>query len=110
MANMTTTQAEIIINQMGGWRRIRAMLGRKTSVLLGQDEAGNPQMTLKFSNPDRRRPNIFKVALNCMDLYLVEFGRVKRYDYVKGAEFTHGLYADGLKDCFEDQTGLYLSL
>lgn len=102
--------AMTIIQQMGGWGRIRAMTGAK-NLLYGTTEGkgkGDPMVSFQFSN--RKGPNMVRVIYRLgRDTYTVEFFRRRGYDAHPKGTFDD-VYADGLKPLFERQTGLYLSL
>jgi len=104
---MSQAQADILIRQLGGFGRLRAMLGSKLTFMRGYTETGHPELTMKFSN--RSGPNVVKIALSPADLYDVRFFRTRGYSATpKG---THrGIYAGQLKALIEQQTGLMLSL
>jgi hypothetical protein len=97
--------AEEIVRQMGGMGRLRAMIGAK-------DFIGGPNW-VKFSWPAKAKngANTVKILLQPDDTYWVGFFYVRRgmtEPTWKGQ--WDGIYADGLKRLFEQQTGLYLSL
>lgn len=108
--------ADIILQQMGGRRRLKAMIGAKDFF------SENNGKTLVFRFPNRgggKKPNVVRVTLTGRDDYDVEFGRNTRKKdkdlgffvnhYVKGKTY-NGVYADQLRGLFERETGLYLSL
>jgi hypothetical protein len=49
-----------------------------------------------------------KIKLNAMDTYDMSFGKIRKFEY-KVTKEIKGLYADMLKEAFENHTGLYLS-
>jgi hypothetical protein len=104
MTTMDNKQiAETIIQQMGGAGRITAMVGAKDFMY------GEGYVTFKFKGS--RKMNVVKIQLNSMDLYDVTFMKYspKNLDCKTVKEF-EGIYCDQLKELFENQTGLYLSL
>jgi hypothetical protein len=105
--------AKTIADQMGGAGRIKAMTGASNFTALGSG--------LSFDFPNRRGANHVKITLEPDDTYTVEFykkpgvkalmsGKVD-WDKIDKPLSTHsGIYFDQLKDVFEKETGLYLSL
>lgn len=107
--------ADIILQQMGGQRRLNVMIGAKD---IFSDNGGNT-LVFKFANQKRSKPNYIKITLNSMDLYDVEFGRAgKKKDPELGFSMpcytemkkVDGIYCDMLRELFETTTGLYLTL
>ena len=93
--------SKTILQQLGGWGRLRAMLGVKQAL-----DHGNG---VSFRFPNRRGPNHVKILLNGSDTYDVEFGRIRGLNFKVIKEYK-GIYADGLADLFVDQTGLHLRM
>lgn len=104
------TVANIILEQMGGIRNIKMMTSAKD--FLDHGEA----VSFKFQGS--RKVNYVKVTLNTMDTYNLEFGKIGteksqfggRMPSYKVIENIDDIYNDNLKSCFENYTGLYLSL
>ena len=95
--------AKTILEQLGGNRFI-AMTGAKHCLAV---ESG---LTFKLpSNFARHSINCVRVILTPMDDYTVEFLRVRGTSVKEVAKYD-GIYCDGLKDLFEEQTGLYTHL
>ena len=96
---------------------IRAqLLGRGGSAMIGaynlaySEEDGNPFLSLRWKAKSANKSNYLKVVYDVgMDLYNLEFGRIHgmKYRVIKELE---GVYADMLREIFENETGLYLSL
>ena len=117
--------AMTILQQMGGVGRIQATTGAKNFAYF--DEKGKKGISFDF--PSRgKKPNFVKVVLDDDDTYSVEFGKKKPISwkrlerekegmaepkiedfYTKLGEHK-GVYWDQLKDVFERNTGLFLSL
>ena len=76
-----------------------AMTGAKEFVQSGEESF------VRFKLP---RGVVVKIKLNSMDLYDMEFGKIRKFEY-KVTKAFKGLYADMLKSTFEEHTGLYLS-
>ena len=90
---------------MGGFGRIKAMTGAKNFV-----DHGNG-LSFMFPNSQRSKPNAVKIILEPDDTYTVTFARRAKGGLSIGAESVHrGIYFDQLKDLFEHETGLALSL
>ena len=94
--------AEIILQQMGGSRRLSLMVGA-TNFLSHEKEKA-----VSFRFKGNSKINYLKVTLNGRDTYDMEFGKVygQKYTVVKKVE---DVYNDSLKKIFEDTTKLYLS-
>ena len=92
----------IILDQMGGAGRIRAMLGA-TMVLIPHG------VMIKWPSREPSRGNLVEITLDPSDTYNLTFFNatrgtkkvVKKYD---------DIYFDQLVELFERQTGLYLRL
>ena len=97
------TIAKTILQQMGGTGRICAMTGAKRFVDHGDG------VSFRFPNKAAGRPNHVKITLNGSDLYDVRFIRIRGTNFKTTQELS-GVYCDMLKELFETQTGLYLSL
>jgi len=97
------TVATEIINQMGGFGKLQAMVSANT--FLGDDNS------VQFKFKGSRKANICKVTLLPSDTYLFQLYKFspKNLDCSKVYEL-EGAYNDMLKDLFESETGLYLSL
>ena len=109
--------ANTIIDQMGGYRRLSAMVGIKDHCAL---DAG-----LQFGFKGSRKINKVSIELNAMDTYNVKFFKIptlrsncgpkaldKYFEKIEicktpVAEFDN-LYCDQLVDTFEQTTGLDL--
>lgn len=97
--------AKIILAQLGGGRFI-SMTGAKN--LIGFDDALSFQLS---STMTKNRANRVCITLGADDLYKVEFSRYSPSALKsQQIECIEGLYADQLRDIFEDRTGLATSL
>ena len=92
--------ANTILAQLGG-NRFKAMTGAKNFV--------GSENSLSFRFPNRKGPNCCRIVLNSLDLYDVEFLRIRGSQLKKTAEH-NGVYADQLEKIFESETGLYTRL
>ncbi len=99
---MSDKQVALTIgNQLGGLGRLKAMIGAYNFV------AHEDGLSFKFKGC--KYCNYCKITLDPSDTYSVEFGRVRRFEYIAKDTMT-GIYNDMLIDTFEDYTGLYLTL
>jgi hypothetical protein len=93
-----------ILRQLGG-QKLRAMLGMKGYLVVDASEGFSGGVDFKFPNKTKTAPNRVEILLADDDTYTVRFYRdsrkLKEHD---------GIYADGLIDVFESETGLYLAL
>jgi hypothetical protein len=91
--------AKVILQQMGGFGRLKAMIGAKNF------SKTDNSLTFQWPSKQRSTGNALKVTLKGDDTYDMEFFNgpksVKKYD---------GVYNDQLKSIFEKQTGLYLTM
>lgn len=101
--------ARTILDQMGGIRRLSAMIGAKNFISGQKDGGALGGVSFRFPRPGRGKPNFVKILLMPDDTYTVEFGSVHGYNYKKKKR-VEGVYADQLDDVFERTTGLYLRL
>ena len=90
--------ANTISQQLGGNNRISAMTGAKNFVAIKDG--------LAFKFP---RGNYITIVLNGKDLYDVTFYKLRGSEKKLIKEYNN-IYADMLKETFESQTGLYLTL
>jgi hypothetical protein len=114
---MTTKQktrsqevAEIIIQQMGGSGRLKAMINAK-QFIHGQDENGICHVSFRHmqGGPRGKGINYTKITLAPSDTYTVEFGYIRSPNYI--VRSTHSdIYCDMLQELWERETGLKLSL
>ncbi len=93
--------AETIAQQLGGLGRLKAMIGAKHFAYEGK--------SLQFKFPNRRGPNYVKITLAPDDTYTMDFGRIVKWD-LKNKKTLKGIYFDQMKEVFERETGLRLSL
>ena len=99
--------AKTILQQLGGNRMI-AMTGAK-NLASGTDKEGRPYLMFKIGSGAKSGINHIKIALNGRDLYDIDFGKIRGYDFKVLKSFDN-IYADQLKDIIEQETGMYLSL
>lgn len=88
---------------------IRQQLGNGTLYMLGAKNLATSGNDLQFRIRGSRNVNFIKITLTPADLYDIEFGKIKKYDYdvVKVHE---GVYVDMLHGLIEQETGLYTKL
>lgn len=95
--------AETILDQLGGQRFI-VMTGAKAFIAI---ESG-----LQFKLPSRltqRGIDTVRITLTPMDVYNVEFGRVRKLVY-SIIESVDDVYCDQLQEVFTEKTGLFTHL
>lgn len=95
--------AKIILGQMGGLARLRAMLGAKDFV------SRKDGVTFRWLNKERARGNAVRITLRPDDTYDMEFLNISGKT-VKSVKLYEMIYADGLVPTFEEQTGWYLTI
>jgi len=93
--------ANTILKQLGGTGRLNAMTGAKNFVAI---ENG---VQFKIGR-NSKSINTVIIRLNGRDLYDVEFGRTRKYEF-KVVNRIEDAYNDMLKDLFEENTGMYLT-
>ena len=92
--------ASTIINQFGGFGKLKAMTGAYNFVAV---ENG---ISFRIKN---RSANYIKIILNAKDLYNVEIGRINGTNY-KVILNKKDVYAENIKGLIEKETGMYLGL
>ena len=100
MSNLAV--ANEIIRQLGGAGRLSAMTGAKNFV--GSDNSVHFRI-----GRNSKGVNVVRITLNAMDTYDVEYGRIRKFDFKVLAK-EDGIYNDMLRESFERNTGMYLSL
>ena len=104
-----------ILKQMGGVRRLSAMIGAKNFATYGPKTPDNEYGqglgggNFRFPRPGRGKPNHVKIILNGKDLYDVSFGSIHGFKFRVIKKF-NDVGAGQLRSLFEEVTGLYLSL
>lgn len=95
--------AKTILEQMGGVSRLHAMIGAKNFIDRGKG--------LGFQWPARKRSkgNTIRITLRDDDTYDMEFANASVRGY-KVVKTYNGVYGDQLREVFQRQTGLRLSL
>lgn len=104
MIDATTTFNQLA-QANNGANRLVAMIGAKH---LTYSEADN-YVAFKFMRGAKNKANYCKITLTADDLYTVEFGYIRGMNYTV-RKVTEGLYNDMLKEHFESETSLYLSI
>lgn len=97
------TIPETILAQLGGARRLSAMIGAHTFT---QDETA---LTFKFKARAKGGINCIRVIHDPTDTYRVEFIRIRGVDTWTKGDFSF-VNAENLQRLIESETGLYLSL
>ena len=94
--------ANTIVQQLGGSRKLQMFIGLK------QILTASNAVTLVFPKPKHRGAvNRVRITLNGMDLYDMEFIRTHGRSVKVVKEF-NDVYAEDIKDRFEEGTGLYI--
>lgn len=91
---------EILIKQLGGMGRLRAMIGAHSFV------AGEKELHFQFKGSAKANRVVIKLE---NDVYGVAFYAGRGVKIRKVAE-VEGVYADALRRVFEAESGLYLSI
>ena len=101
---MTTQQqiAATILNQLGGYGKLNAMLGLKDVFTNGNGVS----FKIKFSGA---AANYVNIQLNNKDLYDVEIGKIKGMNYVVKEKY-EDVFAENLKKIIENTCKVYLSI
>lgn len=94
--------ATTILNQMGGMRRLKMMIGAKNFEVVSNG--------VLFSWPSKQPStgNRVRITLDPSDTYTVEFSTVRGVALAKAVKKYTDIYNDSLVDIFERQTGLFL--
>lgn len=95
---------EIILKQMGGHRRIGAMIGARKFLLLPKGVA------IGWPSRQRSKGNYVEIELRPDDTYTMTFFNVSPKHGKKKVKQYDMIYADQLIGTFERQTGYYLRL
>jgi hypothetical protein len=93
--------AKTILSQLGNNKFI-AMTGAKSFV------AGTNSLSFRIPKA-KQSINYVKITLNSLDLYDMEFGRIRANTY-KVVETANGVYNDQLQKLFTSNTGLHTYL
>jgi len=102
-AGADMTVANIILAQLGGGGRLRAMIGAKDF------SGGDNVLTFRFAARAKNGANTIRITLEPSDTYKVEFHSVRgRTVKLKGS--FDDIYAEDLIPLFERETGLYLRM
>ncbi len=102
--------SKIILEQMGGARKIAMMLGIGSGPgYIFYDLPGNKGVGFSWPNRQRSKGNNVEIMLMPDDTYKMTFFNVSGADK-KLVKKLDGIYADQLVELFEGQTGWYLRL
>ena len=101
--------AKLVFNQLtqsnNGTNRLSVMVGGKHFAKSDDEQYVGFRFTAKAKN----KSNYIKITLNGSDLYDIEFGYIRGMNYTVRSTIEN-MYFDQLKEYFETETGLYLSL
>jgi hypothetical protein len=100
-----TKPAAIILQQLGGANRLRAMINARNFMTTRDGQ------TLIFTFSMLPKANTISITLNALDLYDIEFLKITKLGANRKtvAEFGN-VYAEDMRGLIEDFTGLALSL
>ena len=105
------TYADVTLKQLGGSRRLTAMIGAKHYM------SDNDGRTLQFKHmAGRNKSNFIEITLNSLDLYDVKFIKIGRRSKnnpcgtVTTVSEINNVYGDQLKSLFVRETGLAITL
>ena len=96
--------ANVVLQQLGGQGRLKAMLGAKN---FSQCKDEN-RVEFRIGR-NAKGVSIVRITLTPEDTYNVEFGRIRKFDY-KVLSSVEGIYCDMLKEVVEENTGMFLTL
>jgi hypothetical protein len=99
----TLQQLTLSNNPIG---RLRTMIGADSFTKEGEESSW---VAFKFKAKAKNKANYIKITLNPMDTYDLEFCNIRGMK-VNWLEPITNVYCDQLKEVFEIETGLYLSL
>jgi len=99
--------ATTILAQLGGHGRLTAMIGMTRA--MPAEHEGRCGLMVRFRSRARRRINSIAVWLDPTDTYTVQFWSIRACDPKVVSSYSE-VYADGLRDLIEGETGLALSL
>jgi hypothetical protein len=103
MTNAASLQvAETILQQLGGSGILGMMCGCK-------DFVGSADSVQFKIGSNEKRVSLCRIVLDPSDTYTVEFYKGRGVNMKKVRELSD-VYADSLKDIFETETGMYLTL
>lgn len=100
-------QAGMILEQLGGARRLQLMVGARDFV--SGKAFGRVFVQFKIGRGARDGINQVRIELDPSDTYTVKFYRTRGVDFTYKGEVS-GVYCDTLVSVFEARTGLRLSL
>jgi hypothetical protein len=103
MGTTNTDIANIILEQLGGARRVSVMIGAKS---LMTTESG---VCVKFGAKAINGSNTFDVTLEPSDTYRVRFYAIRGTKFATKSEHA-GVHVDNLRRLIESETGLRLSI
>jgi hypothetical protein len=88
---------------------IAQQIGRRALFMLGAKNLINHGSALSFRIRGSKAANYIKITLTPMDLYDMEFGKIRGHNY-KIVATDEGVYSDMLNDIITERTGLYTQL
>lgn len=88
---------------------IRNQIGNKALYMLGAKDLVGDEKSLRFKIRGSRKVNCIRVTLNALDLYDVEYMKMRKFECKEVAK-DEDIYADMLNASIERNTGLYTSM
>jgi hypothetical protein len=88
---------------------IRDQLGARALAMMGATNVLGDERALQFKIGGCKKITNIRIELADDDTYTVEFWKIRGFDMTK-IHTAEMVYADGLRQVIEGQTGLYLSL
>lgn len=100
---LTENVAATILQQLGGKGKVVAMIGAKHFL------DGGKYLTFQYPKAPKNKSNAVKIILNHTDTYDVIFYAIRGTNLNEVSKHD-GIGAENLKELFQKETGLYLSL
>ena len=94
-----------LTNSSNGINRLKVMIGAKNFAASKSESC----VTFRFTAKAKNKANHCKITLNVLDLYDVKFYNIRGIN-LKEISTHNNIYNDMLKELFERETELYLSL
>ena len=110
MAQLNQTQKDILqhlTQSEDGQHKLEAMIGAHTFLYTGR--IGEEPDNISFRFAGSKTVNWCSIRLNDLDCYDIEFCRMRGFDVQKVAKYDD-LFAEDLRETFEEVTGLSLQL
>lgn len=96
--------AQTILQQLGG-KRFAMMTGAKNFL---QDDVIQ-KLTMKIGRNAKKVTHV-TISVNALDLYDITFLNIRGFNEPKVMSSFENVYAENMREIFESQTGMYLTL